>query len=52
MRVVPLEKNKTRLEYEIFARKGVDETTIHEFIRFLKEVEKEGVTLDALTSGL
>jgi len=41
MRVIPLEKNKTRLEYEIFAKKGVEETKIQEFITFLKEVEKE-----------
>ena len=41
MRVIPLEKNKTRLEYEIFAKRGVEETKIQEFITFLKEVEKE-----------
>jgi hypothetical protein len=41
MRVIPLEKNKTRLEYEIFAKKGVEESKIQEFIKFLKEVEKE-----------
>ena len=41
MRVIPLEKNKTRLEYEIFAKKGIEEDKIQEFITFLKEVEKE-----------
>jgi hypothetical protein len=41
MRVIPLDKNKTRLEYEIFAKKGLEETKIQDFIKFLKEVEKE-----------
>src|SRR5204863_9199070 len=37
MRIIPLEKNKTRLEYEIFAKKGLEENKIQEFIKFLKE---------------
>lgn len=41
MRVIPLDKNKTRLEYEIFAKKGIEEAEIQDFIKFLKEVEKE-----------
>jgi hypothetical protein len=41
MRVIPLEKNKTRLEYEIFTKKGIEEAKVQEFIAFLKEVEKE-----------
>jgi len=41
MRVVPLESNKTRLEYEIFSKKGVEEGKIQEFIAFLQQVEKE-----------
>ena len=41
MKVIPLEKNKTRLEYEIFSKKGLEESKIQEFIKFLKEVEKE-----------
>jgi hypothetical protein len=41
MKVIPLEKNRTRLEYEIYARKGLDESTIQEFITFMKQVEKE-----------
>ena len=48
MRVIPLEKNKTRLEYEIFAKKGVEESKIQEFITFLKEVEKEVCGLRSL----
>jgi hypothetical protein len=45
MKVIPLEKNKTRLEYEIFAKKGLEEAKIQEFINFLKEVEKEVMSL-------
>ena len=41
MRVIPLEKNKTRLEYEIFTKEGLEENKIQEFVKFLKEVEKE-----------
>jgi hypothetical protein len=41
IRVIPLEKSKTRLEYEIFSKKGLEENKIQEFIKFLKEVEKE-----------
>ena len=41
MRAIPIEKNKTRLEYEIFAKKGIEESKIQEFITFLKEVERE-----------
>lgn len=54
MRVIPLEKNKTRLEYEIFAKKGVEESKIQEFITFLKEVEKEVLStfISLLTPGL
>jgi len=48
MRVIPLEKNKTRLEYEIFGKKGVDESKIQEFVTFLKEVEKEVCGLRSL----
>jgi hypothetical protein len=45
MKVIPLEKSKTRLEYEIFAKKGLEEVKIQEFIKFLKEVEKEVMSL-------
>jgi hypothetical protein len=41
MRVIPLDNHKTRLEYEIFAKKGLEESKIQEFIGFLKQVEKE-----------
>ena len=43
MRVIPVEKNKTRLEHEIFA-KGLEESKIEEFIKFLK-VEREADAL-------
>lgn len=45
MRVIPLDKNKTRLEYEIFAKKGLEESQIQDFITFLKQVEKEVIFL-------
>jgi len=52
MRVIPLEKNTTRLEYEIFAKKGTDEATMQEFIQFLKEVEQEVIpTLTVIIAG-
>ena len=41
MRVIPVDKNNTRLEYEIHARKGLEESKIQEFITFLRQVEKE-----------
>ena len=44
MRVIPLDKNKTRLEYEIFAKKGLEESQIQDFITFLKQVEKEVIS--------
>jgi hypothetical protein len=44
MRVIPLDKNKTRLEYEIFGKKGLEESQIQDFITFLKQVEKEVIS--------
>lgn len=44
MKVIPLEKNKTRLEYEIFTKKGLEESKVQEFIKFLKQVEKEVIS--------
>jgi hypothetical protein len=43
MRVIPIDKNNTRLEYEIYAKRGLEESKIQEFISFLREVEKEVV---------
>ena len=41
MRVIPIDKNNTRLEYEIYGRKGLEERKIQDFITFLRNVEKE-----------
>ena len=45
MRVLPVDKTHTRLEYEIYGRKGLDDSKIQEFIKFLREVEKEDYDL-------
>jgi hypothetical protein len=44
MRVLPVDKGHTRLEYEIYAKKGIEESKMTEFISFLREVEKEVLT--------
>jgi hypothetical protein len=41
MRVLPVDKGHTRLEYEIYAKNGIEESKMTEFISFLREVEKE-----------
>jgi hypothetical protein len=45
MRVLPVDKTHTRLEYEIYSRKGLEESKMEEFISFLREVEKEDFDL-------
>jgi hypothetical protein len=45
MRVIPVDRTHSRLEYEIYARKGLDESKMQEFISFLREVEKEDFDL-------
>lgn len=45
MRVVPVDKNTTRLEYEIYGRKGLEEAKMQDFINFLKGVEQEDFDL-------
>src|SRR5271156_3473300 len=45
MRVIPIDKNTTKLQYEIFKKKGLSEDVMLEFITFLKQVEKEDYDL-------
>ncbi|EPQ57132.1 ISP domain-containing protein [Gloeophyllum trabeum ATCC 11539] len=49
IRVIPVSATKTILEYDIFAKKGVQETEIVEFIDFLKQVEIEDFNLCVAT---
>lgn len=49
IRVLPLGANKTVLQYDIYTKKGLDETTKKEFVEFLQLVELEDFNLCQLT---
>lgn len=49
IRVLPISANHTILQYDIYTKKGLDETTKKEFVDFLQLVELEDFNLCQLT---
>ncbi|CAI5759648.1 unnamed protein product [Candida verbasci] len=49
IRVLPISAKKTVLQYDIYTKKGIDESTKKEFVDFLQSVEIEDFNLCKLT---